>query len=200
MVFIVLGGQERGNNESMHSLNRFIESLKADVYVGSPNEWNSFEIKHEWIKTNPLIYNSIFDVSEHDHHMRYKYQWSALYQTYEFIQNRVEANDIIIKLRNDVVISMNGFELPDMNDNQIWVPEKEFHEDKPFDASRVCNDQIVMGKKKAMHIYFNLPYGYDWMTTSKGAGIEEILRMYLLQNDLELKTFKLDYKRATMNP
>jgi len=32
--------------------------------------------------------------------------------------------------------------------------------------------------------------------TSKDASIETILRMYLLQNDLELKTFKLNYKRG----
>lgn len=195
MVFAILGGQERGTAESRYSLKQFIDTLKADVYVGSPNKWNSFEIEHEWIQTNPLIYNSIFDVSEHDHFMNYKYQWSALYQTYESVKTKIEANDIVIKLRNDIVISLEGFEMPEMNDYEIWVPEKEFHEDKPFDTTTVCNDQIVMGKKSAMDVYFNLPYRYDWMTP-KNAGIEEILRMYLLQNDLELRTFKLDYKRA----
>lgn len=195
MIFFILGGQERGNKESHNSLHKFMKLLNGKMYVGSVNKWNSFEIEHEWIETNPLVYNTIFDVSKHDHFMNYKYQWSALYQTYESIKNKIEAKDIVIKLRNDIVISLDGFELPEMNDGEIWVPEKEFHEDKPFDTSVVCNDQIVMGRKSAMDIYFNLPYGYDWMTP-KNASIEEILRMYLLQNDLELKTFKLDYKRA----
>ena len=194
-VFTILGGQERGNEESHRSIHEFIELFNGKVYVGSPHRWDRFEVEHLWIETKPLIYNSIFDASEHDHFMNYKYQWSALYQAYESIKNKIEVNDIVIKLRNDIVISLDGFEIHEMNDGEIWVPEKEFHEDNPFDTSVVCNDQIVMGRKPAMDIYFNLPYGYDWMTP-KNASIEEILRMYLLQNDLELKTFKLDYKRA----
>jgi len=194
-MIVIFAGQERGNTESYESLNKFIEFINGKVYIGSPNEWNGFNVKHEYIQTKPLLYNTIFEESRHDHFMNYKHQWSALYQTYQAIKDTIEANEIIVKLRNDIIIGLDGFELPEMNDGEIWVPEKEFHEDKPFDTSVVCNDQIVMGTKSAMNIYFDLPFKYDWMTP-KDSSIETILRMYLLQNDLELKTFKLNYKRG----
>ena len=93
-VFTILGGQERGNKESHRSIHEFIELFNGKVYVGSPHRWDRFEVEHLWIETKPLIYNSIFDASEHDHFMNYKYQWSALYQAYESIKNKIEVNDI----------------------------------------------------------------------------------------------------------
>lgn len=194
-MIAILAGQERGNIESYNSLSKFIEFIKGKIYVGSIDEWTRFNINHYYIKTEPLCYNTIFEESRHNHVMNYKYQWSALYQTYQAIKDSIEDTDIILKLRNDIVISLDGFEFPEIVNGEIWVPEKEFHEDKPFDVDVVCNDQIVIGMKSSMDIYFDLIFKYNW-NIPKNAGIEAILRDYLRQNNLKLKTFKLTYKKV----
>jgi hypothetical protein len=195
MIRAILAGQERGNKESQYWLDRFIRFIDARVYVGSTKEWKGFELKHDFIQTDEVLNNTIFEQSEHDHKDRYIKQWSALYQTYNTIKDTFDNDDIIIKIRNDLHIFTVALEMPEVKEGEIWVPEKEFHMNEPFNKDIVCNDQIVMGTKSAMDIYFNLPYEYEWLT-QKNACIEEILRMYLHQKGLELKTFKLNYTKC----
>lgn len=193
MIRVIIAGQFRGNQHTWNSLsNMFVNmSEPITVYAGSPNVWVGFDIPHEFIQTS-VIPNTIFEESQHDHKFRYIEQWSALYTTFKHFESQFSEQDTIVKMRNDIFVS-NAFE-GTVEENAIYVPEKEFHESTPFDINTVCNDQIVMGKLEAMRKYFDLPYKFIW-EPPMDKSIEQILRLYLRQQQLEMKTFSLSYHR-----
>lgn len=195
MIRIILGGQFRGNESSWYSLIRMFSQLQQHVaiYVGSPAPWDTFTVPHQFITTTTDS-DSIFRQSQHCHKDRYISQWSALYQTYHRFRHEFADADLVVKARND----LNIFDIfaESVQDGIVYVPEKEFHESKPFDTETVCNDQIVIGTKRTMDTYFNLPRRYEWYN-KYDISIEEVLRNYLRQQHLELQTFSLEYGRVT---
>ena len=81
-----------------------------------------------------------------------------------------------------------------LEDNTIYVPETEFHESTPFGTNTVCNDQIVIGTKKSMDVYFQFPNKIS-SSQPNTMSVEELLREYLRQQNLNLKTFKWTYTK-----
>jgi hypothetical protein len=161
------------------------------IYVGSLMPWKEFMVPHKFVTTT-IDSESIFNQSAHCHRDRYISQWSALYQTYHAFQHEFAETDLVVKARNDV----NIFDLFTQNveHNTIYVPEKEFHEKLPFNTETVCNDQIVIGTKNTMDVYFKLSRQYDW-NNIYDISIEEVLRNYLRQQNIKLKTFPLFYEK-----
>lgn len=191
MIRIIVGGQFRGNHHTWNSLSNMFKNMSEPVmvYAGSLHKWTGFDIPHEFVQTS-ILSNTIFEQSNHIHKFRYIQQWSALYNTFKHFEHQFDDHDIIVKMRNDIVVS-DAF-TGEVEENIIYVPEKEFHERSPFDTNVVCNDQIVMGKLNTMKTYFDLPYKFVW-EPPMDKSIEEILRLYLRQQRLEMKTFSLGY-------
>jgi len=218
-VRIILSGQFRGNDKSWNSLRKFKEKHDAEVYVGSNENWN-LPFVFSYIKTNLRCENTIFEKSIHPHKDRYILQWSALYQTYKHFCDMFDKDDIIIKLRNDLVFE--PFELDGKLEETILVPEKEFHASFPFEPEFLCNDQVLYGTKRVMDVYFDFLYKFSWDKTHrtnhwvnhilklnkkpmhsyltwdclKNFGIEEMIRGYFYQQGIKVKTFKLDYNKV----
>ena len=194
MIRLILGGQLRGNESTWYSLLQMFSTHNQHIaiYVGSYTAWDAFSLPHKFT-TISHINNSIFDSAQHDHKERYISQWSALYHTYHTFQHEFADTDIIVKARNDLHVTDKV--IKHIEPNIIYTPEKEFHENKPFDINRVCNDQILIGTKTSMETYFNLPYKFIWDIRAD-AGIEEILRSYLYQQNIPLVTFPLTYTRV----
>jgi hypothetical protein len=200
MVRIILGGELRGNNETWQNIKRFVEYHNAKIYVGSSNKWD-WDLDYEYTKTS-LLLDTNLNNSTHPHKENYILQWSHLYGCYNHFKNQFSENDIIVKLRNDLVFS--PFELTPL-ENTIHVPNEEGHgiTTAPYNSNLICNDQILYGYKFVMDTYFNLPYDIQipfertegvLETYGELIGIEEILRNYLYQKTINLKTFILNYK------
>jgi hypothetical protein len=193
MIRIILAGEFRGNESSWYSLFRMFSQSQQHVaiYAGSSSSWADFTVPHKFVTTT-IDLESIFNQSQHCHRNRYISQWSALYQTYHAFEHEFAETDLIVKARNDLDI----FDVFTQNveENIIYVPEKEFHESKPFDTETVCNDQILIGTKRTMDIYFKLSRQYQW-NNACDISVEEVLRQYLRQQNLELKTFPLQYSK-----
>ena len=210
-VRIILAGQYRGDYESWYSLKRFKKKHNAKVYVGSHVDW-VLPFEFEYVEVRPFLKDTIFRHSTHPDGEKYIYQWSPLYQTYKHFCHLFDEQDVIVKLRNDLVFPIFDIEA---EKNTIHVPHKEWHADKPFPTDSLCNDQMLYGFKSVMNKYFNLPYDYSWnypkprrmksimvgwsASRLRMVGMEEILRLYLYQQDIVLKTFELFYDKALTN-
>lgn len=199
MLRVILGGQWRNVPAAIHSLQELLKLNPGTVHIGSPEVWE-LNIPHQFVKTEYLS-NTIFEKSTHVDKKSYIWQWSALYQCYEYFKPLFNDEDIIIKLRNDLIYSPFKVEpLP----NTLSVPEVEFHMQTPFDKKILCNDQIVYGNKGAMSKYFQLPFNFNWgkgllfetCPLNYDSGIEAILRSHIYQSNLSLSTFPLNYKRG----
>ena len=202
MIRIILAGQWRGNQNSWGSLKSFCDKHNAEIYTGFPiNEAWNLPFRYNSVRTN-LLTDTIFNTSTHPHKERYIHQWSALWGAYNFFNNKFEFadDDIVVKLRNDLVYE--PFDLSPI-ENTIHVPSKEFHA-LPFPTDLLCNDQIIYGYNSAMKKYFNLPYEFKYEDRNPIAiqrygemlGIEETLRNYLYQQNIDLQTFELNYNKV----
>ena len=202
MVRIILAGKFRGTVKSWESLKKFADYHNAKIYIGFPEteQWNLPFFTHG-VRTKKLN-DTIFENSVHPHRDRYIQQWSALYETYSYFANKFNFadNDIIVKLRNDLFYA--PFVLSPLP-NTIHTPSKEFHQFDKFPPTLLCNDQILYGYNSVMKKYFNLPYEFKYGERNPEAiskygeqlGIEETLRNYLYQKNINLKTFELNYKK-----
>ena len=200
MVRIILGGEFRGNSETWQNIKNFSEHHKAKIYIGNLNNWD-WDLESEYTKTN-ILSDTKLNNSTHPHKDNYIAQWSHLYGCYNHFKNNFSDDDIIVKLRNDLVFPI--FEL-NPKENTIHTPNEEGHGivTSPYDSNIICNDQIVYGYKKIMDFYFELPYKLKLpFDRINGAlqrygnliSIEEILRNYLYQQNINLKTFPLKYR------
>ena len=202
MVRVILGGQWRGTTESWNSLKVFCEHYNAEVYTSYPQseEW---QLPFRFNSTiNGILEGTTFEQTTHPHKERYIEQWSSLYNAYNFFNDMFgfEDNDIIVKLRNDLVYE--PFQL-EPKDNTICVPDKGWHEPIPTISEILCNDQILYCYNNVMKIYFNLPYQYKWgwrhheaeLRYGSEISIEEMIRTHLYQNNINLQTFKLNYNK-----
>jgi hypothetical protein len=194
MIRIILGGEFRGNETSWYSLLRMFSTTRDHVmiYAGGSIVWEKFMIPHKFVQTS-IDQHSIFYRSTHCHKTRYISQWSALYQTYEAFKHEFADTDVVVKARNDLEI----YDTVNLtcDDNTLYVPEKEFHMNVPFDIETVCNDQIVIGRKQTMDIYFQLPKRYQW-NDIYSISVEEILRSYIRQQHIDVQTFPLMYTKV----
>jgi hypothetical protein len=194
-VVIILAGKLRGNQDNWETLDAFKYNNNASLFIGSyePNEWEAFPIPNSITQT--YYVSDTFHNCFHQDVERYRHQWSSLFLAWEHFKNKIDENEVIVKLRNDFML-YGDLEL-DFNlleDNTIYVPEKEFHEPTPFDTNAVCNDQIVIGTKKSMDIYFQFPKNIS-STQPNAMSVEELLREYLRQQNLNLQTFKWTYTK-----
>jgi hypothetical protein len=187
---LIVAGEFRGNSVGWNSVVNMIDD-EVLVYAGGPSPWNEFSIPHQFVHTT--IEHNIFSESTHIHKNRYIQQWSSLRQTYESFSNKFNATDTVIKARNDILVE--GKFIDKIEPRTIYVPEIEFHmPNQPFDIDVVCNDQILIGLKPTMDIYFQFSKQYIW-NNNQNDGIEAVLRDYLRQQDIQIQTFTLPYKR-----
>jgi hypothetical protein len=200
MVHIILAGEQRGNFKTWQNVKSFAEYHKAKIYVGSINKWD-WDIDSEYVETK-LLQDTMLNISEHPHRENYIIQWSSLYQCYNHFKHTFADNDIVVKLRNDLVFPV--FDLYP-KENTILTPSEAGHGITPsvYDSRILCNDQILYGYKNVMDLYFDLPYKINLpFQRINGAlqnygelvGIEEMLRHYLYQKNINLETFSLNYK------
>jgi len=193
-MVIILAGELRGNQDNWETLDAFKYNNNASLFVGSYSikEWEAFPIPHQITQTYYIP--DIFSNCLHQDVERYKHQYSNLFLTWEYFKNKIDENEIIVKLRNDFTLYEDlelDFNL--LKNNTIYVPEKEFHELIPFNTNISCNDQIVVGTKKSMDIYFQFPKNVS--SQSNTMSVEELLREYLRQQNLNLQTFKWTYTK-----
>jgi hypothetical protein len=187
---LIVAGEFRGNSVGWNSVVNMIDD-EVLVYAGGPSPWHDFSIPHRFVHTT--IEHNIFSESTHVHKNRYIQQWSSLRQTYESFSNQFNETDVVIKARNDILVE--GKFTDKIEPRTIYVPEIEFHmPNQPFDIDVVCNDQILIGLKPTMDIYFQFSKQYIW-NNNQNDGIEAVLRDYLRQQDIRIQTFTLPYKR-----
>jgi len=194
-VVIILAGKLRGNQDNWETLDAFKYNNNASLFIGSyePNEWEAFPIPNNIIQTYYI--SDTFHNCFHQDVERYRHQWSSLFLAWEHFKNKIDENEVIVKLRNDFMLYGDlELDFNSLEDNTIYVPEKEFHEPKPFDTNTVCNDQIVVGTKKSMSIYFQFPKNI-FSPQPNTMSVEELLREYLRQQNLNLQTFKWTYTK-----
>lgn len=204
---LILAGPFRGGEVAWNSLIHAFSTRfnQINFYIGSDEEWDSFTIQHTFINLNEDVSDDLKMVWEkctHKHKERYFFQWSNLHRTFSAIKDNISEDDIVIKARNDIKITSV---LPSINfkNNTIYVPDKEMHSPGKFNTSKLCNDQILIGKLSVMNKYFDLPLKYIWNKNSNvnrtkdyySYSIEEILRNYLYQQNIDLETFELKYTR-----
>lgn len=205
-VAILLGGELRGNDETWQCIKKLSEHLNAKIYVSSDEKWKDMPFEFSWIKTSEPQKN-IFSKESwylHNDKERYYHQWRHLNSCYNFVKNDLTNDDIIIKIRNDLV-----FDIFDVYNilNFVVCPEKEFHSGRNFDKNSVCNDQILFMNKQVADIYFNLMYGKNFDPEKninhvkgniklKNIGIESVIREHLRNNNIDIKTFKLNYYKV----
>jgi hypothetical protein len=200
MVRLILAGQQRGSYETWQNIKHFAEYHNAKIYVGSTHNWD-WDIDNEFVETKVLT-DTVLNKSNHPHKESYIAQWSSLYECYNHFKNQFASDDIIVKLRNDLV-----FPLFNLNpkENTISTPVEAGHGITPsyYDSGILCNDQILYGFKNVMDSYFDLPYKINLpFERTPGAnelygeliGMEEMLRNYLYQKNINLETFVLNYK------
>jgi hypothetical protein len=201
MVRIVLGGEWRGSEEAHQSLKAFKEYHNAEVYVSSHEEWN-LPFPFHFHKGERFLTDTIFNQTNNAHKERYIYQWSGLYSCWNAFNRDWENDDIVVRLRNDLVFPI--FQL-NPHPNTFHTPAKEWHAPIPFPSHLICNDQLSYGYKDTMDKYFQLPYTFNWdyprqleVINRYGPvyGIEEMNRNHLYNNNIELKTFDLIYDKA----
>jgi hypothetical protein len=194
-MVIILAGELRGNQDNWETLNAFKYNNNASLFIGSytPNDWEAFPLSNQIIQTYclPDLFLNCF----HQDVERYKHQYSSLFLTWEYFKNNIDENEIIVKLRNDFTLYGDlELDFTALVDNIIYTPEKEFHEPEPFDINTVCNDQIIIGTKKTMDIYFQFPKNILSIQPNT-MSVEELLREYLRQQNLNLQTFKWTYTK-----
>ena len=194
-MVIILAGKLRGNQDNWETLDAFKYNNNASLFIGSyePNEWEAFPIPNNIIQTYYI--SDTFHNCFHQDVERYRHQWSSLFLAWEHFKNKIDENEVIVKLRNDFMLYGDlELDFNSLENNTIYVPEKEFHEPKPFDTNTVCNDQIVVGTKKSMSIYFQFPKNI-FSPQPNTMSVEELLREYLRQQNLNLQTFKWTYTK-----
>jgi hypothetical protein len=236
---ILLGGLHRGTKESWGCIKQLSEYLNAKVYVCSDKPWGEFEdwpppfngkgvempnakvvhpFLHKWVK-HKKIKNDLFDkmLTRDDDSCSperrdwLRQQWSPLYRAYKEFKNEFNKDDIIIKLRNDLVFHspMKIISDLDVKPNTVYTPKVEFHTEKAFNLELTSNDQFWIMKKPTADKVFELPYkmkqpfGIAFKTKKRmplkimdeiGYGVPEIIfRNYLYQENIKLKTFGFTY-------
>lgn len=194
-MVIILAGELRGDQNKWDTLEKFRHKYNASVFIGSYDveNYKTFPIPHQITKTYCI--HDTFHNCTHPHVEKYKHQYSNLFLTWEYFKDNIDENEIIVKLRNDFILYDDlDLDFNTLNDNTIYVPEKEHHEPKPFNTDIVCNDQIVLGTKQSMDIYFQFPKNFICYDPNSN-GVEALLRDYLRQQNLNLKTFKWTYTK-----
>ena len=83
---------------------------------------------------------------------------------------------------------------PDLESWKTFLPDLINDLLNPFNTNTVCNDQIVVGTKKSMSIYFQFPKNI-FSPQPNTMSVEELLREYLRQQNLNLQTFKWTYTK-----
>jgi hypothetical protein len=200
MVRVILAGQQRGTYETWQNVKKFAEHHNAKIYIGSTHEWG-WGIDSEFIQTK-ILTDTMLNNSNHPHKENYISQWSSLYECYNHFKHTFSDDDVIVKLRNDMAFST--FDL-NPRENTILTPIEAGHGITPsyYDSRILCNDQILYGYKNVMNLYFELPYRINLpFERIPGAnelygeliGMEEMLRHYLYQSNINLETFILNYK------
>jgi hypothetical protein len=204
-IRIILGGPLRGNEQSWSSLEKIRTQFGGEYYIGNDDDWiwETFPYPINFARTE-LIVDSPLALSEHSDRDKYIGQWSNLYGVYQNFVDKFSDDDVIMKLRNDIVIENFSLDLSSLEDNCVYVPSVEFHSPGGFDVEKLCNDQIVIGKKKSMSAYFDLPKKFKW-DGKRGIGahglevdpmfisIETILKRHLDQQGVKIKLFPLTY-------
>ena len=205
-VAILLGGLLRGNDRTWQCIKKLSEHLNAKIYVSSDERWENMPFKFSWIET-PVPQKNIFSEESWylNRHKKADYhQWRHLNSCYNFIKNDLTNDDIIIKLRNDLVFDIfDVYNVP----NSVVCPEKEFHNSQNFDKNSVCNDQILFMNKEVANVYFNLIYDKNFDPEKiinhpmgpielRNVGIESVIREHLRNNNIDIKTFKLNYYKS----
>jgi hypothetical protein len=202
MIRIILGGPLRGNHESWRPLAE-LRSSGAKIYVGSrdPSEWSSFPVDHEIVETSVMSETS-FEETQHRHKQRYIEQWSNLYLAYRNFSELFSDDDIVMKLRNDIIFDPWFLPLEnEIDDGAVYVPSTEFHNIFGFDESIICNDQVVIGRKTVMDVYFKMPLDFvfkdeEIKKDQQKNGIERLLRLYLYQKNIDVRTFPMNYRKV----
>lgn len=222
-VRILFAGLARGTWENWETLKRTIDKYDAEIYAGSQEIelWRPFfkELgKENLFETNTCQTHTLTDtvINESTHHVKKQtiLQWSNLYLTYKHFEDRFEEDDIIIKLRNDWYLE-ETLPLDSIEFGNLYVPARETHSQFDFDPNILMNDQIVLGRKGAMKVYFEYPYRFRYPKESyeipsphhgvcnglvshpmhTSCGIEILLREYIRKENIGLKTFRLNYRR-----
>ena len=213
-VAILLGGLFRGNDKTWQCIKKLSEYLNAKIYVSSDEKWENMPFKFSWVKTSvpqKEALGNIFSKEScylHEDKEKYYHQWRHLNSCYNFLKNDLTNDDIVIKLRNDLIFDIfDVYNIP----NSVVCPEKEFHSWWNFDKNWGCNDQILFMNKQVANIYFNLIYCKNLDSEKiintcigklklKQGGIESIIREYLRDNNIDIKTFKLNYYNYLLGP
>ena len=194
---VILGGLLRGNTHNWSKLQELFSLLSAEVYVSSYTKWENTPFEYHYTQTKPFLNPTCFSQNHHNDSIRYKEQWESLYTCYFTFSPSFTEDDIIFKLRNDICLesSLDILSELQIKDNCIYTPDTEFHMNCPFDTNIVCNDQFYIFKKSVADKIFSLPYNYIF-DSNKNLGIEAILRKYISQQNITLKTFEFKYSRA----
>lgn len=198
---IILGGILRGSAECHLQLAQIQEQLNAKIYVSSYEIWGNMPFEYEFVYT-PMptaLKDMCFNYNTHQHANKYIIQWSHLNNCYRSFAD-VFDNSVIIKYRNDLYITddinytIDIFKNQPYSDLDLFTPAIEFHEERPFDINKVCNDQIYCMSTIVANKIFELPYNLRLFYPHKYS-IEESLNQYIKQEQLKINTFSLNYEK-----
>jgi len=123
----------------------------------------------------------------------YYHQYRHLFSSFLNLKNENIKFDCIFKIRLDMMYcDYFEFDVSLIEDNCLYTPCKEFHEENNFNPSVCCNDQFYFGNYNTMSKIMNFSFDesfkiYDYFTVESYLSLELLLRKYLHFKSLNLK-------------
>ena len=135
----------------------------------------------------PIIYQTEKQISMY-------YQWYKIYRVFSIIEN-VNNYDYIVRIRSDLFILQNIDEIFNkFSKNKLYIPLCNDIYDincKTNEAS--INDQFAIADPNTMAVYINLFHNI-YKYTSSNTCSEIVLAKYLIEKNIQVERFRLDYK------
>jgi hypothetical protein len=211
-IAIVCGGLPRLNQDCIDSLyEKVIYKLVNDgnyvkFFISADSEhldnWKSFNyyVDKEINKTNEnltfedCIFSSLISLPIES--VNYYHQYRHLYSSFLDLDKNTLKYDCIFKLRLDMMyVDYLKFDIGNILPYNLYVPDKEFHEENQFNFNAYCNDQFYFGDYVTMSQILKFSFDktfriYDYVRVQSYPSIETMLRLYL-----HFKSIKLNLVR-----
>jgi hypothetical protein len=211
-IAIICGGLPRLNQDCIDSfyekvLLKLINDgnyVKFFISVDSEHlvHWNSFNyhvdkeiiVTNENFKFSDTIFSDLqlMPVDASNYYNQYRHLYSSLLN----LQKNTLSFDYVFKIRLDMMyVDYLKFDLDSILPDNLYVPDKEFHEQNQFNFHIFCNDQFYFGDYATMNKVLNFSFDktfkiYDFVKVLSYPSLETMLRIYL-----HFKSIKLNLVR-----
>jgi hypothetical protein len=178
------------------STNKFLEEFpEAKGYFSSQDEFlKSIDFENFYSQlTSPLVTKFASPLKEKEITKSFLCYLKSMSLALDIMKkySNNKSYDLIIFARFDILY-LNSIQILPLKDRLLYIPD--FHHYLGY------NDRFAYGKSDAMDIYLaRYSYLSEWLSKDDHSGTEKMLKFWLQKNQVNVRFFKLFFKRVRAN-